>query len=167
MWYKQGEASRWQLLRYWHSAAKFIAEAGMSATHQGLDASSESKQDSNDLQEVKVSDKEATENETTATETEKEATPTESDTARNNIIVEHLLRFGGAVAQDIRLADVTSFRAIQLERAVLDLLGMMRFEHKALELLQDVQTRLLTITPDANYALAFQAAVMWTHADVC
>ena len=99
MWYKQGEASRWQLLRYWHSAAKFIAEAGMSATHQGLDASSESKQDSNDLQRVKVGDKKATENETTATEMEKEATPTESDTARNNIIVEHLLRFGGVVAQ--------------------------------------------------------------------
>ena len=149
MWYKQGEASRWQLLRYWHSAAKFIAEAGMSATHQVLDASSERMVC------------------TTATETEKEATPTESDTARNNIIVEHLLRFGGVVAQDICKADVTSFRAIQLERAVLDLLGMMRFEHKALELLQDVQTRLLTITPDANYALAFQAAVMWTHADVC
>ena len=155
MWYKQGEASRWQLLRYWHSAAKFIAEAGTSGTHQDLDASSESK----------VGDKEATENETTATETEKE--PTESDTARNNLIVEHLLRFGGAVAQDIRLADVTSFRAIQLERAVLDLLGMMRFEHKALELLQDVQTRLLTITPDENYALAFQAAVILTQADVC
>ena len=73
----------------------------------------------------------------------------------------------GVVAQDIRKADVTSFRAIQLERAVFDLLGMMRFEHKALELLQDVQTRLLTITADANYALAFQAAVMWTYADVC
>jgi tetratricopeptide (TPR) repeat protein len=132
MWYLQGEASRWELLRYWREAGKLMAEASGTQCKSSIEQEDKNQEG--------------------------------SGTRGNNIIVEHLLIFGSALADTIQgTGNEDIFGAIELIRAVFDLLRMMRLEHTGLELLKTVQARLAATSQRVEHNLAHQAAVAWTH----
>ena len=147
-WYLQGEAMRWEMFRYWRKAGKLIAETTNSLPVD-IPPASDRNVDVEDDQEAK-------------------------DDQSSNIIVEHLVRFGCAMSADIGKSVKATFHAIELERAVVDLLRMMRCEHKALELLQNVQTQLqaaLTLDSDSGnsmreYTWALEGAMAWTYRSI-